>query len=164
MVGVSAARFHGTPLVTEDVDFLVRDTPLNRRKIARVAAALGPEIRMARLGELTTAVRLQGSDPPVDFLFALGGGLRFESVRSRATKISPGSGRVWVASLQDVIASKEAADRPKDKATLWILKQTAEINQRLAEGPGGFEPPKVAERRARYRLKRRPRARAATRS
>jgi hypothetical protein len=37
--------------------------------------------------------------------------------------------RVWVASLDDAIAAKEAAGRPKDKATLEILKADTDRNE-----------------------------------
>jgi hypothetical protein len=37
--------------------------------------------------------------------------------------------RVWVASLDDAIAAKEAAGRPKDKATLEIFKAETDRNE-----------------------------------
>jgi hypothetical protein len=39
----------------------------------------------------------------------------------------------WVASLEDIIAAKEAAGRPKDKATLEILRQTWSVRDDLKD-------------------------------
>lgn len=60
-------------------------------------------------------------------MFALSSQKSFESVRSRATKVRIGNRLVWVASLEDIIDAKEAADRPKDKTTLQILKETLQV-------------------------------------
>src|SRR6266487_3284711 len=114
LVGNGGAQLRHAPVYTVDLDFLVRDTPINRRKLEAIAHRLGPDVKVRPMGEMTDALRLVGLGPPVDFLFTLGGGLKFESVRSRAVRLSPGTGRVWLASLQDIIAAKEAANRPKD--------------------------------------------------
>ena len=49
---------------------------------------------------------------------------RFNSLRSRAEKIKLGPHEVWVAHLSDIIASKRAAGRDRDKAVLEILEKT----------------------------------------
>jgi hypothetical protein len=38
--------------------------------------------------------------------------------------MSLGSGKLWVANLRDIIASKRAAARPRDRAVLEILEAT----------------------------------------
>ena len=48
----------------------------------------------------------------------------FESLRSRAAEISLGRVDLVVADLRDVIASKRAANRPKDVAALPVLEET----------------------------------------
>ena len=48
----------------------------------------------------------------------------FNSLRSRAEKIILGEHRLWVADLADIIASKRAAARARDKAVLDILEKT----------------------------------------
>jgi hypothetical protein len=45
----------------------------------------------------------------------------YEAVAERAITMEVGGLTVLVASLDDIIRSKEAADRPKDRATLPIL-------------------------------------------
>jgi hypothetical protein len=71
----------------------------------------------------------------IDFVRALSSGKSFASIRSRAVKVRVGNRMVWVASLEDVIAAKEAAARPKDKATLAILKETQSVRTALKSNP-----------------------------
>jgi hypothetical protein len=58
----------------------------------------------------------------------------FNSLRSRAGKIELGGRGLWVAHLADVIASKRAAGRDRDRAVLDILEKTLrEKNQSTAK-------------------------------
>ena len=59
------------------------------------------------------------------------GGLTFSSIRSRAEIVAVGDERLTVASLADVIRSKEAANRPKDRAVLPILRDTLAVKVKL---------------------------------
>jgi len=59
-----------------------------------------------------------------DFMPAIHGVRSFNSLRSRAEAMLVGGHRLWVASLADIIASKRAAGRPRDKAVLKILEET----------------------------------------
>lgn len=131
IVGNTASILHGAPVLTQDVDLLVRDTARNRAKLKRLATALGGT-GPHPISELTSTVRILGAAVPIDVLFnQLSGGLRFESVRSRSAGISTGSQVATVASLEDVIRSKEAANRPKDLAALPMLRDTLRVKQAL---------------------------------
>jgi hypothetical protein len=55
----------------------------------------------------------------------------FESLRSRSVAIDLGGRTAIVASLEDIIASKEAAARPKDQAQLPILRDTLRVKKAL---------------------------------
>lgn len=124
VVGNVASILNGAPVLTQDVDLLVRDTPLNRKKLKRFAAALGG-IGPAYLSGMTSTERILGAQVPIDILYdQLIGGLRFASVRSRAHAEVVNTEVLTVASLADVIKSKTAAGRAKDKAVLPILKDT----------------------------------------
>lgn len=59
-----------------------------------------------------------------DFMPAIHGVRSFNSLRSRAEAMLLGGHRLWVASLADIIASKRAAGRPRDKAVPEILEET----------------------------------------
>lgn len=67
---------------------------------------------------------------PIDVLFdQIGGNLKFASIKARA-RLAPVAHEVLiVASLADVIKSKTAAGRPKDKAVLPILEATMRTRQ-----------------------------------
>jgi Nucleotidyl transferase of unknown function (DUF2204) len=134
VVGTVAAVLNGAPVMTQDLDLLVRDTPKNREKLARLAA----ELQIAapvEVSELSRSVTLIGGALPIDILFdALPGGLTFEALRSRSSRVQIGDGAATVASLEDVIASKEAADRPKDLAQLPILRDTQRVRGALKGG------------------------------
>ena len=131
VVGTVAAVLNGAPVMTQDLDLLVRDTPKNREKLAKLAAALQIAAPV-EVSELSRSVTLLGGALPIDVLFdALPGGLTFEALRSRGSRIQIGDATATVAALADVIASKEAAGRPKDLAQLPILRDTARVRGAL---------------------------------
>jgi hypothetical protein len=61
----------------------------------------------------------------------ISGGLTFSSVRARAQIVVVGGEKLLVASLADVIRSKRAAGRPKDRAVLPILRDTLKVRTKL---------------------------------
>lgn len=134
VVGSGAAILQGVPLLTEDIDVLVRDTPVVRKKLELLAEKMGGA--WVEISPLTAARRLVGLRVGVDVLFdQIAGDLRFESIRSRARGVRLGDEVVVVASLEDVIRSKAAADRPKDRAQLPILRDTLRVQAVVREAP-----------------------------
>ena len=134
LIGNAAAILHGVPLLTQDVDLMVRDHPRLEEKLKQFARAFG--VRLTRPYEPTSQViRATGRPVMVDFVRALSSRKSFASIRSRAVRVRVGKKMVWVASLDDVIAAKEAAGRPKDKATLEILRQTRSVTKALKHKP-----------------------------
>jgi len=127
VVGNMASILNGAPVLTQDVDLLVRDTPLNRKKLKRLAVAMGG-VGPEPISGLTSTERIYGALVPIDILYdqMIGGvgGLKFASVRSRSHSEVVGHEMLTVASLADVIKSKTAAGRKKDKAVLPILHDT----------------------------------------
>ncbi|MGH7450966.1 MAG: nucleotidyltransferase [bacterium] len=125
-IGNSAALLHGIPVSTQDIDLMVRDHPLLQKKLEKFAADFG--VILTRPYEPSSKmIRASGRAIDIDFVFGLSSRKSFESIRSRAEKVRLGRCMVWVASLEDIIAAKEAANRPKDRATLPILKQALEV-------------------------------------
>jgi hypothetical protein len=134
IVGNVAAVLQGAPVTTQDLDLLVRGTVANRRKIAAFAAELGGAVR--QISPLSDTLRIDIPAGVVDLLFdALPGRLSFQSVRSRALRSKIVDERALIARLDDVIASKEAANRPKDRAQLPILRDTLKVTAALAATP-----------------------------
>jgi len=131
VVGSIAALMHGAPITTRDVDLLVHDTPRNREKLDDLGSKLGAG-RAVQLSPLSHVLTFAGLRVPVDVIFdALSGELTFASIRSRCVEMPVGDHKALVASLEDVIRSKEAAGRPKDLAQLPILRDTLRVRRAL---------------------------------
>ena len=131
IVGSMAAIMQGAPVTTRDVDLVVRDTPKNREKLDALGAALGTG-RPVQRTNLTTVVTFVGGRVPIDVLFdEIAGNLHFAALRSRSVEVPLGEHKAVVASLEDVIRSKEAAGRPKDLAQLPMLRDTLRVRRAL---------------------------------
>ena len=132
VIGNSASMLNGAPVTTQDIDLLIRDTRLNRRKLARFAKAIGGAAPMP-VSELSKVEWIEGSlAVPVEIHYdRISGGLTFSSIRSRAQLVALGDEKLMVAALADVIRSKQAANRPKDRAVLPILRDTLAVRKRM---------------------------------
>ena len=63
-------------------------------------------------------------------LGTIGANTTFEDVTERATRITLRGHEVDVLSLEDLIAAKSFADRPKDRAVLPLLRAVLEESRR----------------------------------
>lgn len=130
LVGGLAATLHGSPAVTYDVDVAAEQTEANLARLTqalRELAAVRYTDREGPIGEPAASRFTEDVEQfasPVGYIDVLrwvpvAGG--YEQLVDRAEPIEVGGVRVLVAALPDVIASKEAADRPKDRAHLPSL-------------------------------------------
>jgi predicted nucleotidyltransferase len=125
LIGNAAAAMHGAPVTTLDFDFMFRDTPTNLRKLKAVASDLHamilrpfyPVSRLYRVVDDDTGLQ-------VNFMPQIHGVRSFEGLRSRSIERIVDGLLLRVASLDDIIASKKAAGRDRDKAVLPILEKT----------------------------------------
>lgn len=127
LIGNAAAALQGAPVTTVDFDFFFRKTTTNLRKLKELARALGATVMRPYYpaSDLYRVVRDQDG-LQVDFMATIHGLRSFEGVRDRASSIDIGGIPVLVASLDDVIRSKRAAGRPRDRAVLEILEKARE--------------------------------------
>lgn len=133
VVGNTAGVLNGAPVITEDVDLLVRDRPLNRRKLRRFASLIGGSAPTP-VSDLSRVDRIYGATVLIDILYdQIPPRLRFESLLARAERVVIGGEELTVAALRDVIRSKESVDRPKDRAVLPILRDTLAVKKALAK-------------------------------
>jgi hypothetical protein len=141
VVGGIAARLRGAPLLTQDVDV----TPAtDRRNLERLAAALedlGARLRTATepdgvpfpfdpgLLESATVWTLTTKHGDLDLVVSPAGTGGYRDLITDANELKVAVKPdllVKVASLADVIRSKEAAGREKDRAALPLLRRTLE--------------------------------------
>src|SRR5436190_1065224 len=125
LIGNAAAAIQGAPVTTVDFDFMFRATAPNLAKLKKFATVLEAVI-LRPYYPLSSLYRVMNDDRGLqaDFMPAVHGVKSFNSLRSRAQKMTFGSHTLWVADLTDIIASKRAAARPRDKAVLDILEKT----------------------------------------
>ena len=84
------------------------------------------------MSPLSSALRITTRQANLDILFdEIPGALGFRGLRARSARIDLGDSVAVVASLEDIIASKEAAGRPKDIAQLPILRDTLRVLRAL---------------------------------
>lgn len=125
LIGNAAAAIQGAPVTTVDFDFMFRATPVNLAKLKKFAAHMNAVI-LRPYYPVSSLYRVMNDDSGLqaDFMPVIHGVKSFNSLRSRAEKMKFNGRDLWVANLADIIASKRAAARPRDKAVLEILEKT----------------------------------------
>lgn len=132
LIGNAAAALQGSPVTTLDLDFMFRKTPGNLAKLKRIAAELNallltpyyPASGLFRLVRDRDGLQF-------DFMAKVDGIRSFEGLKSRAEEVRFGRHKLLVASLADVIKSKQAAGRPQDRAVLPLLRKTLDEKEAL---------------------------------
>jgi len=138
VIGGLAAILHGSPLATFDADICPADDGDNLERLARTLEELGARVRtpdsadgvafpreaafLRRIEILNLVTRC--GDLDISFQPAGTGG--FEDLSRSAVAMSIRGHEIRVASLEDVIRSKEAAGRDKDRRSLPVLHQLLE--------------------------------------
>jgi hypothetical protein len=148
LIGAAAARIAGAPVVTEDLDVTPATDHENLERLAAALRELGARLRSSAELEgvafpvdaemLTTADMwtLTTSAGDLDVCFMPSGTRGYDDLRREASRQRLGRGlTVLVASLRDVIRSKEAAGRDKDLAQLPLLRRTLEQIREHARTP-----------------------------
>ncbi len=135
LIGALAARLQGFPRMTADADI----TPArDRENLERLAAALSelnarvytdtvPEglafdcsVPMLERGEMWNLVTAAGR---LDIAFVPAGTEGFDDIVGDAVRFDVYGVELLVASLEDIVRSKEAADRPQDRQDVVIIRE-----------------------------------------
>jgi predicted nucleotidyltransferase len=134
MIGNAAAALHGAPVTTLDIDFMFRKTALNMKKLKAVANTLDATI-LKPYYPVSDLFRVINDDKGIqlDFMSRVHGVKSFESLRARSIKVELGEHSLKVASLADIIKSKRATGRDRDKAVLDILEKTLDEQEKKNE-------------------------------
>lgn len=139
LIGAAAARVAGAPVVTEDIDVTPATDKANLGRLAAALKELRARLRsaterggvpfpldadMLRTADMWTLTTSAGD---LDICFTPSGTRGYRDLRRDSVRVRVGPGTsVSVASLRDVIRSKEAAGRDKDLAQLPLLRRTLE--------------------------------------
>jgi hypothetical protein len=125
VVGLSAAALQGAPVVTEDVDLWfenLNDTELGQA-LREVGAAYVPPF------ELNPPMLAGPHSEPFDVVISMTGLGKFADEMEHAREIQVGSVRLHVLSLERILVSKTAANRPKDRLVIPALQDTIRVIQ-----------------------------------
>lgn len=125
LIGNAAAAILGAPVTTVDFDFMFRATPVNLAKLKKFAAHMDAMI-LRPYYPVSALYRVVNDDSGLqaDFMPVIHGVRTFNSLWSRAEKMKFAGHEIWIANLADIIASKRAAARPRDRAVVEILEKT----------------------------------------
>lgn len=146
VIGGLAATLHGSPVMTTDADICPDRETGNLERLARALVELRARIRTPGvpqglafacdatfLSRIDVLLNLKTKFGDLDLSFIPSGTSGFADLQQHAVPMSLMGQPVAVASLADVIRSKEAADRPKDRIALPVLRLLLE----RMKGSGG---------------------------
>lgn len=120
VVGLSAAALQGAPVVTEDVDLWFEN--LNDPGLIPALNAVGAAY-IPPMGFNPPMLGGPGSEP-FDVVIRMDGLGEFADELKHTRDILLGGQRLKVLSLERILASKTAANRPKDKLVIPVLQNT----------------------------------------
>ena len=135
LIGGLAALFHGSPFPTEDADIAPANDSDNLARLAAALRELNARIRTESDSEgvafVCDARTLAGAQTwnlvtdagDLDIAFRPSGTDGYQDLHRDATAEVLYDTTVEIASLADVIRSKQAANRPKDQRVLPTLRE-----------------------------------------
>jgi hypothetical protein len=133
LIGGLAATLHGSSALTNDADICPDPSPENRERLAAALRDIRARVRTeaepdgvrfsvdADFLRRTQLVNLTTRYGDFDIAFQPAGSGGYQDLVSDAIELEIDGTLVRVASLANIIRSKEIANRPKDRATLPIL-------------------------------------------
>lgn len=145
LVGGIAARLRGAPLLTQDVDITPARPMANLERLARALEELGARLRTATepdgvpfpfdpgLLESSNVWTLTTIHGDLDLVMSPAGTGGYPDLIRDADDLRVSTNPdldVSVISLADIVRSKEAAGREKDRAALPLLRRTLEETSR----------------------------------
>lgn len=146
VVGGVAAVFEGAPIVTLDLDIVYEPSAQNNSRLAAALEELkalykdpaGRRIvpNVEKLATIRTHLLLTDLGG-LDVLRTIGDGMTYADLVDRSSRYEVAGMLLRVLDLETVIASKEFANRDKDRAVLPILRRTLELRRSQAEESSG---------------------------
>jgi hypothetical protein len=144
LIGGLAATLHGAAYVTVDIDITPDRDPANLERLSaalddlearvRIVGAVDEEpLPFGHIGASLAGIvvlNLSTRAGDLDICMQPAGTTGYDDIRRDAVTISLGGNEVMVASLADVVRSKEAAGRDKDRLALPMLRRLLEEQRR----------------------------------
>lgn len=140
VIGGIAAVLHGSARQTFDLDIYFASDEENLAALGEVLTGLGARLRGVRDDVPFTAdgatlrrvevLTLETTAGDFDVLRNPSGAATYEMVHRNADRYDLGDFSVRVAAIDDLIAMKEAADRPKDRADVEELEAIKRLRRR----------------------------------
>jgi hypothetical protein len=135
LIGALAARMHGFPRVTADADITPNRDAGNLERLADALRELNARVYTETVPEGLvfdcSAAMLDRSDMwnlvtdagRIDIAFMPSGTKGYDDLARQAVRFEVFGVALDVARLEDILRSKEAADRPKDRQDALIMRE-----------------------------------------
>jgi hypothetical protein len=140
IIGGIAAGLWGSPTITQDLDICYSREPSNLEKLAAALKELNARLRGVR-AQVTFKLDARTLAAGDHFTFATDAGdldclgtptgtSGYEGLKKGAEQMDVDGLKVWVVSLDELIAMKRAAGRAKDRIEVEILAAVREERRR----------------------------------
>ena len=134
IIGGYAVNFHGYGRATGDIDFLLRDDNVNKNKFIKMLEAENfNKESVNKVGELdfTEANVFHIGKPPkrIDFLTKISG-VNFDDAWDKKEYLFADNYKIPFIDLQNLVLSKIANDRSRDKTDIEELQKIAKIKKK----------------------------------
>jgi len=123
IIGATAFPVHGYSRATLDIDVFIEPKRANAKRTHAALKAFGYDVSDVTVDELLTNKVLIRQYIVETDIHPFVKGMSFERVWAHRVKAKFGETFAWFASLDDLIAMKQAAGRPKDQDDLKFLRQ-----------------------------------------
>ncbi len=140
VIGGIAVIAHGYARNTEDLDICYAPDEANLDVLGRVLIDLGarlrgieeeipfvPDARTLRGMQILTLDTQAGG---LDLLVEPGGSPSYDVLKARAERVDLDGVEILIASVEDLLAMKRAANRPRDQADIEALETIARLRRR----------------------------------